>query len=84
MNRIKSIACIALLFICQNLLAQEPWENPIQKEERLGSPLVETSPFVFQEKLYLLENNQRFWDIPGAKPGDNFHEDEGKGNPGER
>lgn len=57
-------------------MAQEPWKNPIQKEERLGSPLVETSPFVFQKKLYLLENNQRFWDIPGAKPGDYFHEDE--------
>jgi alpha-L-fucosidase len=76
MKYLRSIACIALLFITQHLMAQEPWKNPIQKEERLGSPLVETSPFVFQEKLYLLENNQRFWDIPGAKPGDNFHEDE--------
>jgi alpha-L-fucosidase len=76
MDQIKRIACLALFFLCQSLLAQETWENPIQKEERLGSPLVETSPFVFQEKLYLLENNQRFWDIPGAKPGDYFHEDE--------
>ena len=76
MNHTKSIACIAFLFFCHHLTAQGSWVNPIQKEVRLGSPLVETSPFVFQEKLYLLENNQRFWDIPGAKPGDDFHEDE--------
>ena len=38
--------------------------------------MVETSPFVFNDKLYLLESNQRFWEIPGAKPGDFFHEDE--------
>lgn len=52
------------------------WKNPIVKQVRLGSPLVEVSPFVFKNKLYLLENNQRFWDVPGAKPGELFHEDE--------
>lgn len=52
------------------------WKNPIVKQGRLGSPLVEVSPFVFKNKLYLLENNQRFWDVPGAKPGELFHEDE--------
>lgn len=56
--------------------AQDKWQNPIVKQGRLGSPLVETSPFVFQDKLYLLENNQRFWDVKGAKPGDYFEEDE--------
>jgi alpha-L-fucosidase len=56
--------------------ARIPWINPIQKQGRLGTPLVETSPFVFSGKLYLLENNQRFWDVPGAKPGDYFHDDE--------
>lgn len=58
------------------LNAQKSFENPIVKQGRLGSPLVETSPFVFNKKLYLLENNQRFWDVPEAKPGDFFHEDE--------
>ncbi len=58
------------------LHARVPWENPIQKQGRLGSPLVETSPFVFKDRLYLLENNQRFWDVSGAKPGDYFHDDE--------
>ncbi len=76
MQSIKRLACVALLFLCQHLTAQEEWQNPIQKQGRLGSPLVETSPFVFKDKLYLLENNQRFWDIPGAKPGDYFQKDE--------
>ena len=76
MNRIKSFNCIVLFFLGSTLFAQTSWENPIQKQGRLGSPLVETSPFVFNDKLYLLENNQRFWDVSGAKPGDYFHEDE--------
>lgn len=68
-----------LIFFCSIgsiLNAQNSFENPIVKQGRLGSPLVETSPFVFNNKLYLLENNQRFWDVPGAKPGDYFHDDE--------
>lgn len=69
-----------LLFIfallAQAVCGQSTWKNPIVKQGRLGSPLVETSPFVFHGKLYLLENNQRFWDVKGAKPGDFFHEDE--------
>lgn len=56
--------------------AQPAWHNPIVKQGRLGSPLVESSPFVFNDRLYLMESNQRFWDIRGAKPGDHFHEDE--------
>lgn len=51
------------------------WKHPLQKQGRLGSPLVEVTPFVFNDRLYLLENNQKFWDI-GGKPGDRFHEDE--------
>ena len=70
----------SLIFIftllAQSLMAQSSWKNPIVKQGRLGSPLVETSPFVFHGKLYLLENNQRFWDVKGAKPGDFFHDDE--------
>lgn len=71
---------IGLIFffvvLSQSLFGQSIWKNPIVKQDRLGSPLVETSPFVFKGKLYLLENNQRFWDVKGAKPGDFFHEDE--------
>lgn len=65
-----------LFFICYHTSGQTKWESPIQKQGRLGSPLVETSPFVFNDRLYLLENYQKYWDVPGAKPGDHFHEDE--------
>lgn len=66
------------IFIFSSLLlsGQSTWTNPIVKQGYLGSPLVETSPFVFNNRLYLMENNQHFWDVPGAKPGDFFHEDE--------
>lgn len=70
------LRCLVFISFSNVLLGQNPWINPIQKQERLGSPLVETSPFVFNGKLMLLENNQRFWDLPGTKPGDYFHEDE--------
>ena len=75
MNPGKILNCMILFFLGSILLAQTPWENPIQKQGWLGSPLVETSPFVFKDRLYLLENNQQFWDMPGTKPGDYFHED---------
>ncbi len=77
MKYIKLFSFIIFLIPVSSILqAQKDWKNPIQKQERLGSPLVETSPFVFKNRLYLLENNQRFWDVPGAKPGDYFHDDE--------
>ncbi|MEQ9288981.1 MAG: alpha-L-fucosidase [Cyclobacteriaceae bacterium] len=73
----KTILIYCALF-CVNIAvwAQTTWINPIQKQGRFGSPLVETSPFVFNDNLYLLENNQRFWDVPGAKPGDHYEQDE--------
>lgn len=64
------------LFAASAIMAQDTWKNPIVKQGRIGSPLVESSPFVFNNQLYLLENNQHFWDISGAKPGDHFHDDE--------
>ena len=76
MKSIKTFNCIILFFLGSTLFAQTPWENPIQKQGWLGSPLVETSPFVFKDRLYLLENQQRFWDLPGGKTGDDFQDDE--------
>ncbi|MBX3242643.1 MAG: alpha-L-fucosidase [Chitinophagaceae bacterium] len=73
----RRINCIVLWLCCfVSSYAQEVWQNPIVKQGRLGSPLVETSPFVFNDRLYLMESNQRFWDVKGANPGDYFHEDE--------
>lgn len=72
--KISFFTFIFLLII--NGVYSQSWQNPIVKQGRLGSPLVETSPFVFGEELYLLENNQKFWDLPNTKPGDFFQEDE--------
>lgn len=49
---------------------------PLTKEGYLGSPLVEVTPFVFHNRLYRLENHQKFFDLPGSAPGDRFLEDE--------
>lgn len=51
------------------------WENPLKKEGYLDSPLVEATPFVFNDRLYLMESWQAFWDIEGATPGTDFHND---------
>lgn len=76
MNTLKILIYAYIFFVGSALLGQTSWENPIRKQGRLGSPLVETSPFVFNDRLYLLENNQQFWDVPKAKPGEDFHDDE--------
>lgn len=72
----RIVLLILLIFNTALICCQTTWTNPIIKQGYLGSPLVETSPFVFNNRLYLMENNQRFWDVPGARPGDLFHEDE--------
>ena len=53
-----------------------PWVNPLVKRGYLNSPLVEVTPFVFQDRLYRLENEQKLWSVPGAQPGEHFLEDE--------
>ena len=54
---------------------EHEWTHPLSKQGRLGSPLVEVSPFVFRDRIFRLDNNQKFWDV-GGRPGDRFHEDE--------
>jgi len=66
-------AVLALVLSSHNTQAE--WEHPLSKQGRLGSPLVEVSPFVFRDRLFRLENNQKFWEV-GGRPGDRFHEDE--------
>ena len=52
------------------------WVSPLTERRKLGSPLVETTPFVFKKRLYLLENWQKQWERPGAPDGAFFQEDE--------
>lgn len=70
------LSILSMIVLIQSCSAPKIWVNPIVKQGRLNSPLVESTPFAFNDRLYLLENNQRFWDVPSAKPGDFFNEDE--------
>src|SRR4051794_19198014 len=70
MRPVAAFCCIAL-FVGGTIHAAGPqprWHNPLKKTGYLRSPLVETSPFVLNDRLYLLESWQAFWDKPGAKP----------------
>lgn len=40
------------------------WQNRLIKKGKVDSPVVEMTPFVFNERLYLLENWRRMWDYP--------------------
>jgi len=75
----RFVGALALLLICAPPAAAEQpnqsWKNPLKKTGYLGSPLVETTPFVFHDRLYLLENHQGFFDDPQAKTGDNSDND---------
>jgi alpha-L-fucosidase len=53
-----------LLFACVLCVAagDSHWKNPLVKKGYLNSPLVETTPFVFGDRLYLAENYQAFVD----------------------
>ena len=52
------------------------WKNPIVKTGRPGLTGGETTPFVFDGRLCLLENIPKYFETPGAKPGELFMEDE--------
>jgi alpha-L-fucosidase len=66
-------ALCACLIAGVTVAAQTPvdagWKNPLVKKGYLNSPLVETTPFVFHDRLYLLETYQAFVDSPGRTPG---------------
>lgn len=51
------------------------WENPLVKVSRKAGPMGEVTPFVFNNKLYRVENWPKYFDIPGASPQTRFMED---------
>jgi alpha-L-fucosidase len=75
--------CVRLALILAVLLAgafsskgAEPWVHPLDHRRKLNSPLVECTPFVFNDRLYLLENWQKQWERPGSPDDAFFQEDE--------
>ncbi|MCC6492829.1 MAG: hypothetical protein IT424_07395 [Pirellulales bacterium] len=55
--------------------AEATWRNPLVKQGYLGSPLVETSPFVLGGRLYLMETYQAFVDSPSKAIGADANKD---------
>jgi len=55
---------------------KDNWTHPLTKKGHLGSPLVETTPFVFSNRLYRLENWQKHWEIPSRNLEAHYLEDE--------
>lgn len=77
MNRYTTPWLIVLLTIVPTR-ADPPaatWKNPLVKKGYLNSPLVETTPFVFRDRLYLAENYQAFVDSAEKKLGADSHKD---------
>ena len=71
------VACLSGLAVPVSGSAQEgKWENPLVHKGKLNSPLVEVTPFVFNDRLYLLENWQKQWEVPGGPDGSRINEDE--------
>jgi alpha-L-fucosidase len=75
MFRFLAVCILCVLSLCE-LSAQTTasWSNPLVKQGYLNSPLVESSPFVFNNRLYLLESWYAYFDIPDVEPGTSFHE----------
>src|SRR5437762_13474242 len=68
-----------LPLLCIVALLADPvggtWKNPLVKKGYLNSPLVETTPFVFNDRLYLAENYQAFVDSTDKKLGSDSEKD---------
>ncbi|MBI2924580.1 MAG: alpha-L-fucosidase [Verrucomicrobia bacterium] len=86
----ERIALVLAVFLCTTTLltfGAEPkgqvapatgsaWTHPLTNRRKLNSPLVEVTPFVFKDRLYLLENWQKQWEFPGSPDGSRFAKDE--------
>lgn len=51
------------------------WQSRLTNKQYLDSQLVETTPFVWRDHLYLLENWQKQWELDGDPTWDRFKED---------
>lgn len=52
------------------------WVNPLVKVSRVKRPMGEVTPFIFNGRLYRLENWYKYFDLPGQAPGTRFMENE--------
>lgn len=57
-------------------MTDRPWTNRLRRKASLGSISHEVTPFVFNDRLYRVENHPRFLDFKTPDPTYRFHEDE--------
>lgn len=77
--RTLSIALLALLACTAAPRADDAastWKHPLGNWHKLESPLVEVTPFVFQDKLYLMESWQKQWEYSFEQREKLFEQDE--------
>jgi alpha-L-fucosidase len=55
---------------------RKPWTNRLRRTVSLGPIAGEVTPFVWNERLYRVENYPRYLDFPVDDPTYRFHEDE--------
>lgn len=52
------------------------WIHPLARHGTVSKEMGETTPFVFGDRLYRVENWQKYFDLPGSVPGDQFMDDQ--------
>lgn len=52
------------------------WSHPLKLQGKLNNPLVEVTPFTFNDEFYLLENWQAHWGLEGSGNGERFQDDQ--------
>ena len=55
---------------------KQHWKHPLTHRVTVSQEMGETTPFVFQDRLYRVENWQKYFDLPGSVPGERFMEDQ--------
>ena len=54
----------------------DSWVHPLPRRITVSQEMGETTPFVFRDRLYRVENWQKYFDVPGSAPGDYFMGDQ--------
>ncbi len=69
-----TIGTVAAFTCCTAAEGNAKWRNRLEKRGYLNSPVVESTPFEFHGRLYLLESWYAYFGVPEVPPGTNFHD----------
>ena len=76
--RLSCFTFVLLVLVPTVVRGEDPgvWTHPLENWHKLESPLVEVTPFVFQDKFYLMESWQKQWEYSFEKHQQLFEQDE--------